>query len=178
MGSLKLSLPTLMTLLCTLLIIKIRRIGNWIPESATNSLSIRKYQKMKTLPLLDSLVSNKLYAKNYFKRWLKMDRICSLHKSLKIIYSCSLEKKFQYFIQSVLFYNLPLKYMIGLLLRLFFFWMIKQILVRHYGRFLLWDPTKKGQWVLHVYTIATYVVSWLKWLQMNLNEFKWPQWIF
>jgi hypothetical protein len=119
------------------------------------------------------LVSNKLYAKNYFKRWLKMDRICSLYKSLKLIYSFSLEKKFQYFIQSVLFYNLPLKYMIGLLLRLFFFWMIKQILVRHYGRFLLWDPTKKGQWVLHVYTIATYVVSWLKWLQMNLNDLSW-----
>ena len=34
----------------------------------------------------------------------------------------------------------------------------------HYGQFLLWDPTKKGQCVLHVYSMATFVASWLKWL--------------
>ena len=42
----------------------------------------------------------------------------------------------------------------------------------HYGRFLLWDPTKKGQWELHVYSIAIFVASQLKWLQMILNKFK------
>ena len=32
----------------------------------------------------------------------------------------------------------------------------------------VWDPTKKGQWVLHVYSTAIFVASWLKWLQMSL----------
>ena len=29
-------------------------------------------------------------------------------------------------------------------------------------------PHKKGQWALHVYSIANFVASWLKWLQMSL----------
>ena len=29
-------------------------------------------------------------------------------------------------------------------------------------------PHKKGQWALHVYSIANFVVSWLKWLQMSM----------
>jgi hypothetical protein len=33
--------------------------------------------------------------------------------------------------------------------------------------------TKKGQWGLQVYVIANFVASWLKWLQMTFNEFKW-----
>ena len=37
----------------------------------------------------------------------------------------------------------------------------------------VWDPTKKGQWALHVYNIANFVVSWLKWLQMIWNDSKW-----
>ena len=43
----------------------------------------------------------------------------------------------------------------------------------HYGQFLLWDPTKKGHRALHVYSIATLVASWLKWLQIILNDFSW-----
>ena len=35
------------------------------------------------------------------------------------------------------------------------------------------DPTKKGQQALHVYSIANFVASWLKWLQMILNDYKW-----
>ena len=42
----------------------------------------------------------------------------------------------------------------------------------------LWDPTKKGQWALHGYSIATFVASWLKLLRMFLNEFKWPHLFF
>ena len=46
-----------------------------------------------------------------------------------------------------------------------------------YVRFFLWDPSKKGQWaLLHYYSIANFVASWLKWLQMikmNSNDFSW-----
>ena len=35
---------------------------------------------------------------------------------------------------------------------------------KHYDQFALWDPTKKGQWALHAYSIANFVASWLKWL--------------
>ena len=34
-------------------------------------------------------------------------------------------------------------------------------------------PHKKGQWPLHVYSIANFVASWLKWLQMLWNDSKW-----
>jgi hypothetical protein len=34
-------------------------------------------------------------------------------------------------------------------------------------------PHKKGQWALHVYRIANFVVSWFKWLQMIWNNSKW-----
>jgi hypothetical protein len=37
----------------------------------------------------------------------------------------------------------------------------------------VWDPTKKGQWMLHIYSIANFVSSWLKWLQMIWNDSKW-----
>ena len=37
----------------------------------------------------------------------------------------------------------------------------------------VWDPTKKGQWALRVYSIANFVASWLKWLQMIWNDSKW-----
>ena len=41
------------------------------------------------------------------------------------------------------------------------------------GQFLSWEPTKKGHWALHVYSIATFVASWLKskWFWLNSNEF-------
>ena len=52
------------------------------------------------------------------------------------------------------------------------------LVLTHYGRFLLWDLTKKGQWALHVYSIAIFVASQLKQLQMILNEFKWLHLIF
>ena len=32
-----------------------------------------------------------------------------------------------------------------------------------------YETLKKRQWALHVYSIATFVASWLKWLQMILN---------
>ena len=38
----------------------------------------------------------------------------------------------------------------------------------HYGRY----PTKKGQWGLHVYSIATFVILWLS---MTTNDLKWIQ---
>ena len=50
--------------------------------------------------------------------------------------------------------------------------------LHHYVKFLLWDLTRKGQWELHVYSVANFVASWLKWLQMILNEFKWLQLIY
>ena len=34
-------------------------------------------------------------------------------------------------------------------------------------------PYKKGQWALHVYSIANFIASRLKWLQMTLNDFSW-----
>ena len=37
----------------------------------------------------------------------------------------------------------------------------------------VWDPTKKEQWALHVYTIANFVSLWLKWLQMIWNDSNW-----
>ena len=43
----------------------------------------------------------------------------------------------------------------------------------------VWDPTKKGQWALRVYSKAIFVASWLKWIQMSLyvsnksTEFIW-----
>ena len=39
----------------------------------------------------------------------------------------------------------------------------------HYGPLLLWDPTKKEQWALHVYSIANFVASSLEKTQ---NDFK------
>ena len=45
----------------------------------------------------------------------------------------------------------------------------------HYVWFLSWDSTKKGQWVLNVYSIANFVILWLKWLERILNELKWLQ---
>ena len=48
----------------------------------------------------------------------------------------------------------------------------------YYDRCVLWDLTKDGQWVLHAYTIANFVVSWLKngskWFQMTPKDFNWP----
>ena len=29
------------------------------------------------------------------------------------------------------------------------------------------------EWALHVYSVANFVASWLKWLQMILNDFSW-----
>ena len=43
---------------------------------------------------------------------------------------------------------------------------IQKVSPSYYGWFLLWDPTKKGQWALHVYSIANFVASRLRWLQM------------
>ena len=34
-------------------------------------------------------------------------------------------------------------------------------------------PYKTKQWSLHIYNMTNFVTSWLKWLQMILNEFKW-----
>ena len=31
-----------------------------------------------------------------------------------------------------------------------------------------YETYKKGQWVLHFYSIANFVALWLKWLQMSL----------
>jgi hypothetical protein len=50
---------------------------------------------------------------------------------------------------------------------------VSGIMLEHYDGFLLWDPTKKGQWALHVYSIANFVAAWLKWLQMIRNDSKW-----
>ena len=35
-----------------------------------------------------------------------------------------------------------------------------------------YDTPKKGQQALHLYSIANFVASWLKWLQMILNDYK------
>ena len=50
----------------------------------------------------------------------------------------------------------------------------------YHGPYLLWDPAKKGQWALQVYSIADFDGSWLEWLQISLlqmiwNDFKWLQ---
>ena len=34
----------------------------------------------------------------------------------------------------------------------------------------VWDPAKKGQWPLHIYSVANFVASWL---QMIWNDSKW-----
>ena len=46
-------------------------------------------------------------------------------------------------------------------------------LVFYKGMHCVWDPTKKGQWVLHVYSIANFVsYDWndSKWSEMTPNE--------
>jgi hypothetical protein len=43
----------------------------------------------------------------------------------------------------------------------------------HYGWCMLWDPTKKGQQALQLYSAVNFVALWLKWLQMILNDYKW-----
>ena len=47
------------------------------------------------------------------------------------------------------------------------------ILESNYTVHCVWDPTKIGQWALYVYSIANFVASWLKWLQMISNDSKW-----
>ena len=53
--------------------------------------------------------------------------------------------------------------------------------MKHYGQFILSDTTKKKdseRCIFDIYSINTFVVSWLKWLKMILNELKWPLLIF
>ena len=39
----------------------------------------------------------------------------------------------------------------------------------YFDQCMLWDPTKKGQQALHLYSVANFVSSCLKWLQMILT---------
>ena len=42
----------------------------------------------------------------------------------------------------------------------------------HKGQCMLMRQHKKGHQALHLYVIANFVASWLKWLQMILNDYK------
>ena len=52
-------------------------------------------------------------------------------------------------------------------------WITRNFKRLHYGRCMLWDPSEKGHQVLHFYSRVNFITSWLSWLQMIWNDYKW-----